>query len=99
MSLSALALHRFVFVPNKLNIRSSAELKAGGVPSTSGAASAPTTADCKMKGQTLETIMFRLVTFMAQVVSLPYKKYVDVSVIFFLQFLRNKRLNFLMKRS
>ncbi|ODM97926.1 Baculoviral IAP repeat-containing protein 6, partial [Orchesella cincta] len=73
----ASALHRFVFFPSKLNIRSAAELKAGttGV----GSAIAGTSLDTKTgRGQTVDMIMFRLVTFMASVVSLPYKKFTDV---------------------
>jgi len=69
-----------VFFPNKLNIRSAAELKAG----VGGAIGANTGTSLDSKGtgrgQTLDTIMFRLVTFMASVVSLPYKKFADVSL-------------------
>ncbi len=73
----ASALHRFVFFPNKLNIRSSAELKAGPATVTSAAGGI---IDGKTgKGQTLEMIMFRLVTFMASAVSLPFKNFEDVS--------------------
>ncbi|CAL8111027.1 unnamed protein product [Orchesella dallaii] len=73
----ASALHRFVFFPSKLNIRSPAELKAGtagAIGSAIGGASLDTKAG---KGQTLDMTMFRLVTFMASVVSLPYKKFLD----------------------
>lgn len=76
-SFLASALHRFVFFPNKLNIRSSAELKAG--PATVTSVSAGIIDGKTGKGQTLEMIMFRLVTFMASAVSLPFKNFEDVS--------------------
>lgn len=71
---AASALHRFVFFPNKLNIRSTAELKAGCAAAAGSASSAQLDTKAN-KVQTLEMVMFRLVTFMASVVSLPFKTF------------------------
>lgn len=75
---SGSALHKFIFFPNKLKIRSSADIKSSsaGASTVTGSTSQDTKS---LKGQhTLETVMFRLATFIASAVSLPFKPLHDV---------------------
>ncbi|CAG7720785.1 unnamed protein product [Allacma fusca] len=75
----AQALHLFVFFPTKITIRSNTELKTSSVqpPTTSTPTAAPLApgTEQQQKGKTLnfEQVMFRLVSFVASCVTLPYK--------------------------
>lgn len=77
VSFPAHALHLFVFFPNKITIRSNCELKSSTVPNVAGAAAASTgtaqSTEKPSKSQNFEQVMFRLVSFMASCVTLPYK--------------------------
>lgn len=75
----AAALHKFVFFPNKLVIRSSAEFKFGATGMSTASSSSTSIDNKSSKTQSLETIMFRLVTFIASAVSLPFKNFNDVN--------------------
>jgi len=77
--ITAQILHQYIFCPNKLTVKPGGDLKCLNQPTTSANCTNNGGGDNKSsKSQTFDNAIFRLVSFMASFVSLPFKSVLSV---------------------